>query len=122
MNYVGIGYTCPWFTDSYFDYLCHILDGMAELPEMAPAAGDHLLGSDSIIRQVEYQPGRISYTAFEPNGGELLRLSFKPLSITADGRPLAAAAWTYGDFHGASGVLQIHREAARNMVISAARN
>jgi Glycosyl hydrolase family 76 len=32
VNYVGIGYVNPWFIDSYFDYLSHILEGMAELP------------------------------------------------------------------------------------------
>ena len=119
VNYVGIGYTCPWFTDSYFDYLCHIQDGMAELPEMAPADADHLIGTDSIIRQVKYETGLVTYTAFEAAGNEELRLSFKPASLIADGKELPASAWCYGEFHGASGVLRIHREAARKVIISA---
>lgn len=119
VNYVGMGYTCPWFTDSYFDYLCHIQDGMVEMPEMAPADADHILGTDSIIKQVKYEPGRVTYTTFEPSGNEELRLSFKPATITADDKELAAAAWSYGDYHGASGVLRIHRDAARKVVISA---
>ncbi len=34
LNYVGVGYLDPWFSDSYFDYLPHLLSGMADLPEM----------------------------------------------------------------------------------------
>ena len=29
-----LGYLDPWFSDSYFDYLPHLLSGMADLPEM----------------------------------------------------------------------------------------
>jgi len=119
INYVGITYTNPWFVDSYFDFLCHLQDGIRELPDMAPADADHVIGSDSIIRKINYQAGRIAYTTFEPQGGEILRLSFKPGSITGDAKELAAGAWTYGDYQGASGVLRIHRDAARSIVISA---
>ena len=118
VNYVGVGYAPPWFTDSYFDYLCHIQDGMAELPDMAPADADHIIGTDSVIRKVKYQPGRIEYTTFEPRGNEILRITFKPKTITTDGRELASEAWTYGDYHGVSGVLRIRRDAARTIVIS----
>ena len=41
------------------------------------------------------------------------------MSLTADGKELPASAWSYGEFHGASGVLRIHREAARKVIISA---
>ena len=117
VNYTGIGYNHPWFTDSYFDYMSHILDGMAALPEMAPADADHVIGTDSTIRKIIYQPGRIEYTAFEARGNETLRLTFKPASITADGGELPAKAWTFGDCHGVPGVLRIHRDAATNIVI-----
>ena len=118
VNYVGIGYVDPWFTDSYFDYVTHILEGMAELPEMAPADADHLIGSDSVVKKVTYQPGRIEYTTFEPQGNEILRITFAPKRITADGKVLPAAAWSYGAYRGIPGVLRIHRDAARNIVIA----
>ncbi|MEI6808068.1 MAG: hypothetical protein WCN95_05050 [bacterium] len=118
VNYVGVGYGPPWFTDSYFDYLCHIQDGMTELPDMAPADADHILGSDSIIKKAKYRPGQIEFTTFEPRGNEILRITFKPKSITADGKELAADAWTYGDYNGVSGVLRLRRESGRNIVIS----
>jgi hypothetical protein len=119
LNYVGLGYVNPWFTDSYFDYLSHILDGMAELPEMAPAGADHITGSDSVIRKVTYQPGRIEYLAFELRGNEILRITFTPRTITADGRALAPKDWSYGEYLGVPGVLRIHRESARAIIVSA---
>jgi hypothetical protein len=117
VNYVGIGYVNPWFIDSYFDYLSHILEGMAELPEMAPADSDHILGSDCIVKRVTYQPGRIEYTAFEPRGSEILRICFRPHHVVADGKSLPPGQWTYGDCRGVPGVLRIHREAARSIMI-----
>jgi hypothetical protein len=122
VNYVGIGYVNPWFTDSYFDYLSHILEGMAELPEMAPADSDHILGSDDVVKRVAYQPGRIEYATFEPRGSEILRICFRPHSITADGKVLPTTQWVYGNYRGVPGVLQIHREFARNIVIKKTRS
>jgi len=119
VNFTGIGYNHPWFTDSYFDYMSHILDGMAELPEMAPADADHIIGTDATVNKVIYQSGRIEYSTFEAHGNETLRLTFKPAGITADGNDLAPAAWTFGEWHGTPGVLRIHRETARKIVISA---
>ena len=119
VNYVGIGYVNPWFTDSYFDYLSHILDGMAEMPEMAPADVDHIIGSDSVIQKVAYQPGRIEYTAFEPRGNEILRITFKPQGVLADAKILPAKDWMYGEYRGVPGVLRIHRDSARKIAVFA---
>lgn len=77
-----------WFSDGYFDYVPHFLDGMAALPEMAPAGQDHLLYSSSIVTEIHYLPRRISYRTFDPRGRELLRLSFPPSRVLLDGRPL----------------------------------
>jgi hypothetical protein len=33
INYVGIGYVDPWFSDSYFDYIPHLLDTISVLHE-----------------------------------------------------------------------------------------
>lgn len=37
INYTGLGYIDPWFSDSYFDYLPHLLDTIAILPEIDAA-------------------------------------------------------------------------------------
>ncbi|MEI6616624.1 MAG: ABC transporter substrate-binding protein [Cyanobium sp. ELA507] len=35
-----------------------------------------------------------------------------------DGKELDAGAWTYGDYHDVAGVLRVHRDAARRIVIN----
>ena len=78
-----------WFTDGYFDYVPHLLEGMALLPETAPADQDHLLKSSSIIKSIDYQPRRISYQTFDTSAEELLKLTFKPAAISCKGQRLA---------------------------------
>jgi hypothetical protein len=53
-------------------------------------------------------------------GSEILRICFKPHSVIADGHTLPSGQWTYGDYRGVPGVLRIHRESARNIVIEKA--
>jgi len=77
-----------WFSDGYFDYVPHFLDGMAAQPEMAPPDQDHLLSSTSIVTAITYQPGRISYRTFDPQGREVLRLTFTPGRVLLEGTPL----------------------------------
>ena len=108
LNFVGLGYIDPWFSDSYFDYLPHFFDGMSVLPDMAPASEDHLIAFTGTIKTIQYGANRIAYTAAEPSGDEMLRVTFKP-RVLADGKPLAPGAWQYGDYRGVSGVLRIHR-------------
>jgi len=79
-----------WFSDGYFDYVPHFIDGMAGLPQMAPANQDHLLHSSSIITRICYAPQRISYSAFDPQGTEIFKLSFAPSRVLADGIELKA--------------------------------
>ncbi len=119
-NYTGIEYIQPWFSDSYFDYLCHILEGMGELPEMAPTDSDHLIASDSVVHYILYTPGEIEYETFETTGTETLRLTFAP-TIEADGELLPSDQWSFGEEHGVSGVLRIHRKGAKSIRIFDAR-
>jgi hypothetical protein len=101
-----------WFTDGYFDYVPHFLDGMAALPEMAPAGQDHLLSSTSIITNITYAPGRIAYRTYHPDGAETLRLTFTPDTVTGDGVALPHT------FDPLLGVLHITRRKARDVEIS----
>jgi hypothetical protein len=91
-----------WFSDGYFDYVPHFLDGMAALPELAPEDRDHLLGSSSLVVHITYQPGRISYRTFHPEGEEVFRLAFVPARVSAEGVALtrrdqadAAPSWSF---------------------------
>ncbi len=120
LNYVGIGYIDPWFSDSYFDFLPHLMDGMAEMPDMAPTDADHILGSNDIVTSVTYSPNHIEYTTASSSGEEILRLTFTP-KVLAEGRPMDSSAWTFGEYHGASNVLRIHRAHERHIVVKAAQ-
>ncbi|NLF56786.1 MAG: hypothetical protein GX580_04020 [Candidatus Hydrogenedens sp.] len=119
LNYVGVGYIDPWFSDSYFDYIPHFLCGMAALPEMAPAGENRLLGSTGTVRRIEYGNDRVTYEAFEPEGTEVLRVRFTP-QVLADGAPMDPARWQHGTLRGAEGVLEIRRQGERRIVVESA--
>ncbi|HNQ89444.1 MAG TPA: hypothetical protein PKM73_12575 [Verrucomicrobiota bacterium] len=71
--------------------LCQVLEAIAWLPEtFAPNRENHLVRSTSVVSNMVYQPGRIAYSTWDAPKGvhEVLRLSFRPASITANGRRL----------------------------------
>lgn len=116
INYTGIDYTEPWFSDSYFDYLTHYFEGMAEMPDMAPADEDHLLKTTSLVTHIKYGKGRIEYKTFDPSGDEILRLTFNP-KVYADGKPLDRKSWEFGEYRGVSNVLRIHRDGTKKISV-----
>lgn len=109
VNATGLDYPGPWFSDSYFDYLCHILEAMTVLHEYLPTTRDCLVSSDSYIRSIVYQPRRIDYQALEPNGHEVFSVTFKPL-VLVDRQPMAEDRWRYEAPAGRPGLLYISRE------------
>jgi hypothetical protein len=78
-------YNQCWFTDGYFDYVPHFIDGMAAMPETAPRDSDHLLRSSSVVQRIDYTPLAVRYRTFDANATELLRLTFRPARVLADG-------------------------------------
>jgi hypothetical protein len=77
------GYNEYWFSDGYGDYLRSFSWAMAALPELAPVGRDHLLGSTSVVQAVRYRRGRVEYRTFDRRSVEVLRLSYRPRSVTA---------------------------------------
>src|ERR1017187_2665719 len=68
--------------------LCQVLEAIAWLPEtFGPNRENHIVRSTSVVREVLYEKGRITYTTCgAPNGArELLRLASPPPSIKAKG-------------------------------------
>jgi hypothetical protein len=108
INYTGIEYIEPWFSDSYWDYLPHFFDGMAELPEMLPQNENHIFYTSSILTKVTYTPNSISYKSFESSGTERIKLTFNPL-VFENGKPLSKKNWKFGEFRGVKNILIIHR-------------
>lgn len=71
--------------------LCQILEAISWLPvEFAPSRENHIVRSTSVVREVLYEKGRVSYATFDAPRGvhEVLRLAFRPDSVRADGRRL----------------------------------
>ncbi|WP_257455752.1 hypothetical protein [Archangium lipolyticum] len=85
-TWVGEGDT--WFTDGYGDYIRHYLSGMAAVPEWAPPGESHLLGTSSVVKHISYGAEEISYSTFEADATEVLRLDTRPGRILAGGREL----------------------------------
>jgi hypothetical protein len=81
----GTGY---WFSDGYGDYMRHFQRGMASVPEWAPADEDHLLGSTSVVRSIQYAEAAITYVTFDPRSQEVLRLRRRPAVVRAGARAL----------------------------------
>jgi len=87
---VSVGHRWPgsWFSDGYSDYIRHLLDALAAVPEWVPPGEDHLLRSSSIIRSIQYEAKLIRYSTFDISSSEKLVLSQKPKLIKAGDRVL----------------------------------
>ena len=109
--------TAPNWYSQHLYTVCHMLESMAILPEIAPAGQDHVLGFSSGLRDVRYAPGRVTYATLLP-ASETVQLSFEPKSVEVGGRPLARdggeRGWTYDP---ATHVVVV-RHAAGEVVIS----
>jgi len=109
VNSVGIEWYGIWYSDSYFDYLPHYFDGMAAWPEIIPEGTDHIFSTTCMLKDVEYATGSVKYTALEPNGTEMLKLSFKP-KVLSGGKALPKSSWTFGSLRGCDNILTINRK------------
>jgi hypothetical protein len=78
-----------WFTDEFADGPRRMMDGFWAVPEWAPADESHLLGSLSVVTKVAYGAGRVTYSTFDTDSTDVLRLNFVPDSINVGGRPIS---------------------------------
>jgi len=59
---VRVGHTWGgeiWFSDGYTDYIKHFMEGLAAVPEWAPAGENHLLRSSSVVQTITYSAKRL---------------------------------------------------------------
>jgi len=109
-----------WFSDSYADYVKHFMYGIGAVPEWSPAGEDHLVRSSSVVQAIAYAPSDISYTTFDAQATDVLRLSFTPTEITQDGATMQQTqdtrqeGWVYDS---ATGVLRIRHDHGSRIVI-----
>jgi hypothetical protein len=77
-----------WFTDEYTDGPRRMMDAFWAVPEWAPADESHLLGSSSVVTKISYGKGSVTYSTFDPQSSDVLRLDFVPEFVTANGKAL----------------------------------
>lgn len=120
---VGPRWLGAWFSDGYGDYIKHFFDGMAAVPEWAPAGENHLLRSTSVVQSIHYSDGKIRYRTFLPASRQVLKLTRKPHRISVDGIVLSQVnnkeqpGW-YWTPCGQDGVLYINHSTGREIQIS----
>lgn len=81
-----------WFTDEFADGPRRVMDAFWAVPEWAPKDESHLLGSLSVVTRIAYGAGRVTYSTFDSDSTDVLRLNFVPSSIRAGGQPIASVA------------------------------
>jgi hypothetical protein len=111
-----------WFTDGYGDYIRHFMDGLAAVPEWAPAGQTHLLGSTSIVRSVSYATANeVTFQTVDATATDVLRVSFTPGVVTVNGQQLAQRGdltqpgWTY---NASTGAVKVRRTSGTNVRVA----
>ncbi|MFO7669804.1 MAG: CehA/McbA family metallohydrolase [Bacteroidales bacterium] len=77
-----------WWSDCYGECPRMFYQAFAGIPEWAPPGENHILYSEGILKDVQYEAKRIKYTACRENGTEYLRLNYLPVLISLNGRNL----------------------------------
>jgi hypothetical protein len=78
-----------WFTDEFADGPRRMMDGFWGIPEWAPADESHLVGSLSVVTKIAYGAGSVTYSTFDDESTDVLRLDFSPDSVTVGGKAIA---------------------------------
>ena len=109
-----------WFTDEFADGPRRLMDAFWAVPEWAPSDESHLLGSSSVITKIAYGKGSVTYSTFDSESTDVLRLDFKPESVMTNGHPLTRtrALPSSGSgfvFDESTRVLRIRHDAARDI-------
>jgi hypothetical protein len=65
-----------------------MMDAFWAVPEWAPADESHLLGSLSVVTKIAYGAGSVTYSTFDTDSTDVLRLNFFPDAIRVGGRQI----------------------------------
>ncbi len=77
-----------WFTDEFADGPRRMMDAFWAVPEWAPADESHLLGSLSVVTKISYGAGSVTYSTFDSESTDVLRLNFVPVSVSVGGKQI----------------------------------
>jgi hypothetical protein len=77
-----------WWSDCYGECPRMFYQAFAGVPEWAPPRQNHILYSAGILKAVKYKDKEVKYGATAENGIEYLRLSFRPVRISINGKEI----------------------------------
>jgi hypothetical protein len=77
-----------WFTDEFADGPRRMMDAFWAVPEWAPEDESHLLGSNSVVTKIAYGAGTVTYSTFDAESTDVLRLNFTPESVRVGGKTI----------------------------------
>jgi hypothetical protein len=109
-----------WFTDEFADGPRRMMDAFWAVPEWAPAQESHFLGSLSPVTKIAYGTGSVTYSTFDADSTDVLRLDFAPQAVRVGGREiqrrtnLAAQGFTFEE---STGVMRIRHTSSRDVDI-----
>ncbi|HTQ97127.1 MAG TPA: hypothetical protein VMH89_09980, partial [Candidatus Acidoferrum sp.] len=109
-----------WFTDEFADGPRRMMDAFWAVPQWAPEDESHLLGSLSVVTKIAYGQGSVTYSTFDNDSTDVLRLDFMPETVTVGGKAiskrndLSAEGYTFDD---ATKVLSIRHTNSRDVDI-----
>jgi hypothetical protein len=112
-----------WFTDEFADGPRRLMDAFWAVPDWAPADESHLLGASSIVTRIHYEQGSVTYSTFDKESTDVLRLDFVPKRVLAGGKlllrrhDLGAPGYTFEE---STRVLRIRHDDAEGVVIQGA--
>jgi hypothetical protein len=107
-----------WFTDEFSDGPRRMMDAFWAVPDWAPAHESHLLGSSSVVTKIAYGRGSVTYSTFDSDSSDVLRIDFTPTAVRVGGRAISAPTGLSREgfeFDPATGVLRIQHTSSRDV-------
>ena len=114
-----------WYSQHLYT-VCHVLEAMPCLPELAPKGQDHLLGSSVFVRDVRYSPAQVGFETIAPSR-TVLKLSFVPKAVYVGTRELGTVKKNPADgrlgwsFDATASLLTIRHDRGQVDVLNSAR-
>src|ERR1019366_2298488 len=122
----GIVVNGSWLNIAHPLPLRWVLTAIGWLPkELGASRENHLVRSSAVVDSVRYGAGRIEYSTFDapPETTEVLRLSFVPKEITADGRALRqrrdllATGYVVRKLANGDAIIQVRHDGAKRVTV-----
>ena len=110
-----------WFKNAQPKALKDTLRTIEWLPELAaPARENHLVHTDSVVKRIYYEKGKVSYETFYNSDlhPDVLRLAFSPTSVTANGLSLDSSDYTIRKLPAGDFLVLVRRQGATKIVVS----